>query len=508
MWQHALTDEVFRLGLKYYLDDRAYQFAETHHLVEAFERAANEVGTLSETVTVEEFINNWSTETGYPVLHVQRTAGHLYLTAQRFDYKGNRSECCQHWVLPLTMASASDPNFEDTRPKYWMKSRSFFITRGQHELKDTDWVIFNVQQTGFYRVDYEDDLWMLISQQLQTNASVIHRINRAQIVDDIFNLARANHVEYSLAFDLLSFLKTETDSLPWASADAGFEYLNRVLVDSEYYQPYLNFISSLVSNLYTTMGMQDRAGELLPQKISRNIAINLFCISGDETCLKETNDQMNKILETSNGDISPDLRQTIFCNGLRQASEVEYNKVIQRISSTKDQGVRSNLINALGCMSDPKLQEYYLGSSIAKTQNIYRAQERNRVLQAVYTFGGKSGLSTSIQFITANYTEIDLMYSTSASSTSPAKTATKKIADRVTKTSAESYKNLLETLEAVSLMTSEERAQILQVVQANIDWLELYEEKIGQYFKSGAQSLVINTLIFTGLFSLLFVLNF
>ena len=52
---------------------------------------------------------------------------------------------------------------------------------------DLDWaggeeaVILNVQQTGFYRVNYDLANWGLLAQHLLANHRQIHRINRAQV---------------------------------------------------------------------------------------------------------------------------------------------------------------------------------------------------------------------------------------------------------------------------------------------------------------------------------------
>lgn len=50
-------------------------------------------------------------------------------------------------------------------------------------------------------------------------------INRAQIIDDTLNLARAKELSYSNAFDVTSYLGNELDYYPWYSAFQAFSYL-------------------------------------------------------------------------------------------------------------------------------------------------------------------------------------------------------------------------------------------------------------------------------------------
>ncbi|KAK2107487.1 hypothetical protein P7K49_012652 [Saguinus oedipus] len=53
-----------------------------------------------------------------------------------------------------------------------------------------EWVLLNLNVTGYYRVNYDDDNWRKIQTRLQTDRSAIPVINRAQIINDAFNLAR------------------------------------------------------------------------------------------------------------------------------------------------------------------------------------------------------------------------------------------------------------------------------------------------------------------------------
>lgn len=78
---------------------------------------------------------------------------------------------------------------------------------------------------GFYRVNYEEENWNALKNQLKKNCTVIHVLNRAQIIDDLFNLARANRVNYTLVLKVSEYLIIEDDVIPWYSSKIGFSYL-------------------------------------------------------------------------------------------------------------------------------------------------------------------------------------------------------------------------------------------------------------------------------------------
>ena len=64
---------------------------------------------------------------------------------------------------------------------------------------------------GFYRVNYDDHNWNLISNFLNSqNFTKLSVPNRVQVIDDVFNLARAGYVTYSTAFNVGSYVGNET----------------------------------------------------------------------------------------------------------------------------------------------------------------------------------------------------------------------------------------------------------------------------------------------------------
>lgn len=62
--------------------------------------------------------------------------------------------------------------------------------------------------------------------------SKIPVLNRAQIVDDALNLARAGNVKYAVALDVVEYLQEELDYYPWYSAFNAFAYLKRRISSS------------------------------------------------------------------------------------------------------------------------------------------------------------------------------------------------------------------------------------------------------------------------------------
>lgn len=69
-------------------------------------------------------------------------------------------------------------------------------------------------------------MWSNIADALlKDNFDGIGDLNRAQIVDDLFNLARADELKYSRVFEIIDFLANDSSYFSWYPAYSGFDFL-------------------------------------------------------------------------------------------------------------------------------------------------------------------------------------------------------------------------------------------------------------------------------------------
>lgn len=73
-------------------------------------------------------------------------------------------------------------------------------------------------------------MWKRIINALKSNEfEKIHEINRAALIDDLFNLGRVGEVDYDIVFEATLYLKKEKNYIPWRAAFVGFGYLKTKL---------------------------------------------------------------------------------------------------------------------------------------------------------------------------------------------------------------------------------------------------------------------------------------
>jgi len=161
-----------------------------------------------------------------------------------------------------------------------------------------DWFIVNYKQTGFYRVNYDNSSWHALIDKLNSESfEDIHVLNRAQIIDDLFNLARANYVEYDLLIKALAYLGSETNHLPWKAFFNGLSYiykrfeLPKDLNKEKNFQEDLNkYVLKLLSKTYDNVGFSDRDDDNYLNRLHREMILQWACKLNKTECIQKSVD--------------------------------------------------------------------------------------------------------------------------------------------------------------------------------------------------------------------------
>lgn len=93
---------------------------------------------------------------------------------------------------------------------------------------------FSLIYLGYYRVNYDDRNWKLITSHLLDSIKYqeISAANRAQLIDDALNLARAGYLDYRIALDVTRYLINEDESVPWKAAINALSFIDGMLIKS------------------------------------------------------------------------------------------------------------------------------------------------------------------------------------------------------------------------------------------------------------------------------------
>jgi aminopeptidase N len=153
-----------------------------------------------------------------------------------FEQKSQGVNDTTRWYIPINFATSDNPNFDDTTITHYFDDLEM---EKRIPATPSTWFVFNKQQWGYYRVDYQVSNWNALKTVLNSNGfTAVHVMNRAQLIDDSFALANAGyHSDYDLAFGIMSYLQRETDFFPFYPA---YRYLNNLYTVFGRVNSYLN----------------------------------------------------------------------------------------------------------------------------------------------------------------------------------------------------------------------------------------------------------------------------
>ncbi|KAF2365595.1 Peptidase M1 membrane alanine aminopeptidase N-terminal [Trinorchestia longiramus] len=376
MMNYFLTEPTFRAGLTNYLTINEYSNANQDDLWDALTEQGHADGTLPEDLTVKIIMDTWTLQMGYPVIDVVRSDdGTVVLTQERFLLVKNPNSTDTHdykWWVPISYTTQGSPDFTQTQPAYWIASTEESISI--EGIPTDEWVFFNLQETGYYRVNYDARTWQLLIDQLNTDLSVIHLLSRSQLIDDSWSLARAGKLSYDIALSLDTFLSQETEYVPWDSALSSLSYLEEMFTRMSGYGQLKHYLLDLLVPLYDAVGFDDNADDPQLEQKKRVLAVDWACHLEYDDCVTNAVDLFDQWMATPTDTtiISANLRSSVYCTAVGQGGETEWNFLWEQYLATNVASEKDRLLYALSCTKEVWILSRYLdmaftdGSGIRK----------------------------------------------------------------------------------------------------------------------------------------------
>lgn len=405
MIQNAIGHETWRRGLHFFLQARQDNYTNSALLYAGVQEGVNE-GIPVNTPDVHAIMSTWELQAGVPIITVSRSGNVLHLQQTRFFYSNQSSD--NLWHVPINYVVASNPNFTETRADLW-------LTESQLEIRNdsapkpwmpNDWIILNVQQSGYYRVNYDNELWNLIIGQLNgPQYHLIHLLNRGQLIDDSFHIARSGRITPDIPLDIMNYLEWETDHIVWDSAERALFLYNRWLLGSPVYDEFQDYVVKNVAAMFDKLGVNVIDNEPRLDRYARQIAINLACLHGLTQCLTDAAQQLENMINLQET-LHPDVVAQIYCNGIRRSGTMVVEAMQNILSSATRQIERNRIIAGLGCIEDSVILYEHLFMAIRPGP--LSSAERGNILSSPLN-NGIDSLLVLVDFIRLNYGGINVI---------------------------------------------------------------------------------------------------
>uniref|UniRef100_A0AAQ5YAM0 Aminopeptidase n=1 Tax=Amphiprion ocellaris TaxID=80972 RepID=A0AAQ5YAM0_AMPOC len=369
MLSDFLTEDVFKQGLQ----------VKTCIVSSCFllPQAVDATGTALPQ-SVNNIMNTWVLQMGFPVVTINTATGDV---SQK------------HFLLdPESVVTTPSPyNYEWIVPMRWMKTGAvqgltWLETKSAMKVTGNDWVLANIDVAGYYRVNYDQANWDKLLNALNTNHEVIPVINRAQLVDDAFNLARAKIIQTVQALETTTYLNNETAYMPWASAINNLDYFYLMFDRSEVYGPMQDYLRKQVTPLFNYY---------------KDLTVNWM-----NTVCTTMLDQSRLANKNPNSKIHPNLRSTVYCNAIAAGGAAEWEFAWDQFQNASIATEAEKIRVALACTK----QAWLLNRYLEYTLNPELIRKQDATSSIIYIANNVIGQSLAWDFVRARWSYIFNQY--------------------------------------------------------------------------------------------------
>ncbi|XP_077977424.1 aminopeptidase N-like [Glandiceps talaboti] len=361
-FQCFLDRDVILQGLKDYLERYKYDNVVTDDLWEMLTLADRGRGNTN----VKLVMDTWSLQAGHPIVTVTRSSPEVaHLTQERFfsdpndDNDYSWPDLGYTWYVPITYtAGIMGQEGLDNPHRAWMNKEPAEIDLS--DVSENDWILMNINKTGFYRVNYDDDNWNKLAEQLRDDHEVIPTQSRASLLDDAFRVSQTFHTDHVNALKLTEYLHEEKEYIPWDLIYRVLPYTDQMFLRTAEYGMHENYWRYLVYPSYEHFGWNFKESQHLDY-YHRDIAIEMACHYNYINCTDQAVVLFHQWMQdTENNSISVEVRSAVYCAALRHGGLTEWEFVYERAGDEGDSTELGRLESALGCTKDAWLLQRYM----------------------------------------------------------------------------------------------------------------------------------------------------
>ncbi|GAB1859753.1 Aminopeptidase N [Camponotus japonicus] len=329
MLERTLSSDVFLMGIDRYLNNQLDdpEATTSRNLWSAMRSVMIELNSKYE-FNIKSMVDSLIMQKYPSVLEVTRnySTNIVNVSVQFYNKLENMNE--EQYYIPVTYTTESTPNFTITWSNIWLTPWSSTI---EFSLEENQWIIFNLQQAGYYRVNYDTENWRKIAQYLNSkDYSNIHVLNRAQIINDAFHFAIEKKLEFSVFWELASYLAQEKDYIAWYPMFKAFEFLSNIFPHLDFYPEFkevlrFDFMRNFKKgywNLYDESSTNDHM-KCLKQELAK-----WECIISDDPCEEKSRVHLKwHLANPKENRLLPGWKRWTYCNGLKTADSDTWNTI-------------------------------------------------------------------------------------------------------------------------------------------------------------------------------------
>ncbi|XVE53865.1 hypothetical protein DITRI_Ditri03aG0036000 [Diplodiscus trichospermus] len=378
MLQSYLGAECFQRSLASYIKKHAYSNVKTENLWAALEEGSGE--------PVNKLMNTWTKQMGYPVVSVKVKDQKLEFEQSQLFSSGSHGD--GQWIVPITFCCGS-----------YDKKKSFLLQTKRRETSDVkdifsdsnqigiahSWIKLNVDQTGFYRVKYDEELAARLHYAIENN--YLTASDRFGILDDSFALCMACQLPLTSLLTLMSAYRGELEYTIMSNL-IGITYkVGRIAaVQDLKLLGYMDYcLGCWIIDDLKKLGWDAKQGESHLDAMLRGEILTALAMVGHKETLTEASRRFHAFLKNRNTLLlPPDIRKAAYVavmlkvnssnredfeSLLRVYRETdlseEKTRILGSLASCPDQGIVLEVLN-FALSSEVRSQDAIYGLAVSK----------------------------------------------------------------------------------------------------------------------------------------------
>ncbi|CAG2055214.1 unnamed protein product [Timema podura] len=221
MLNYSLGENTFKNGFQNFFKTNAGKTYIQDDLWHAMTLAADEEEGFPKTLAVKTIINSWFTQDHIPLVEVNRTYSNNSAIVEQhilsIDLIPSKKDDIR-WAIPLIYLTPKNLDGDTARPAKWMEQETQVELSGLPSAED--FIIVNPVEGSLFMVNYDMTNWNLLADYIRTslqNDSLpqIDRVTRTKVIQDTFNLAFSEKLDYGVTLNMSRALQYESDNLVW-----------------------------------------------------------------------------------------------------------------------------------------------------------------------------------------------------------------------------------------------------------------------------------------------------
>uniref|UniRef100_A0A1A9WMJ1 Aminopeptidase n=1 Tax=Glossina brevipalpis TaxID=37001 RepID=A0A1A9WMJ1_9MUSC len=233
---------------------------------------------------------------------------------------------------------------------------------------------------GYYLVNYPEDMWRALNSALIETRDAFSAADRAHLISDVFALADASQLNYSIALDLSKYLENEVEYVPWSVGVSRLANIRNLVYYTELYSNFVNYARQLLNNVYEKVSWD--VGDDHLENLLRVSVLKALCAFGHSQALGEAHKRFVQWLENPQERPHPDIRSAVYYYGMKIGGTEEiWQQVWKLFVNEQDAQEKVKLMEALAAINEPWILQRYI--NLAWNESYVRSQDYFSCLQFI-----------------------------------------------------------------------------------------------------------------------------